>query len=72
MKTNHFAKVVHPTPEQVLEAREAAGLTQKQAAELVHRVAAKRWSEWERGTTHMQADAWELFLLKTGLKRLGG
>jgi len=70
MKAHHFDSIVQPTPEQVLEARIAAGLTQKEAAALVHRVAAKRWSEWERGSMHMQPDVWELFLLKSGLKTL--
>ena len=71
MKKHHFDSIVQPTPEQVLEARTAAGLTQKEAAALVHRGRAVRWSEWERGTIHMQPDAWELFLLKSGLKTQG-
>jgi hypothetical protein len=55
----------YPTPEQVREARMRAGLTQSQAATLVHRKELKRWSEWELGVRRMQPDTWELFLLLT-------
>ena len=56
-----------PTPAEILAARLAAGLTQQQAAEIVHRTERKRWNEWERGARVMQLDTWELFLIKTGL-----
>ncbi|MGZ8317472.1 MAG: helix-turn-helix domain-containing protein [Telluria sp.] len=56
-----------PSPEQMLAARTACGLTQEQAAQLVHRGGRNRWNEWEAGSRHMKADTWELFLLKTGL-----
>lgn len=65
-----FARIVQPTPEQVLAARLAAGLTQQQAAAVVHRTERKRWSEWETNVRRMQPDTFELFLLKTGLKPL--
>lgn len=55
-----------PTPEQVKLARQCADLTQEQAAAIVHRTGRSRWSEWETGHRQMQADTWELFLLKTG------
>ena len=58
-----------PTPAEVRAAREAAGLTQTQAAELV-RGTLRAWQGWEAPAG--QADArrmhpglWELFLLKT-------
>lgn len=70
MKAIDFATIVMPTAEQVRAAREAAGLTQQQAAELVHRDKRTRWSEWETGTRQMQPDTFELFLLKSGLKKL--
>lgn len=56
-----------PTPALLLAARSSAGLTQEQAAQLVHRAGRNRWNEWEAGARHMKADTWELFLLKTGL-----
>jgi len=55
-----------PTPEQVLKAREKAGLTQAQAADLVHASTTQRWTEWESGKHRMSVAMWELFLLKTG------
>lgn len=55
-----------PTPADIAQARERAGLTQAQAAELVHLGAAKRWSEYERGVATIDAARWELFLIKCG------
>lgn len=54
-----------PTKDEVLQARTAAKLTQKEAADLIHTVGT-RWSEWEHGVYHMRPPSWELFLLKTG------
>lgn len=45
-------------------AREAAGLTQDQAAALVH-VDRVTWARWENGTRAMHPAMWELFCLKT-------
>lgn len=69
MTTSHLTR---PTPEQVLEARLAAGLTQKEAAHLVHLSIgrdgiAHRWSEYERGARNICLARWELFLLLTRL-----
>lgn len=55
-----------PTPETIKAGRTAAGLTQKEAAALVHLARAVRWSEYECGTTAMDAARWELFQIKTG------
>lgn len=52
-------------PDQVLSARLRAGLTQAQAAYLVHLSSAVRWSEYERGVRHIDPARWELFLLLT-------
>jgi DNA-binding transcriptional regulator YiaG len=57
---------IHPTPEAILAARKAAGLSQAQAAAVVHRPSYRTWQDWERGRVKMPADAWELFLIKTG------
>lgn len=53
-----------PTPTQVKAARLAAGLTQTQAAALVHWGDQRRWGERERGESVMPPAEWELFLLK--------
>lgn len=54
-----------PTKEQIREARLAAHLSQKDAAELIYRNRPQRWSEFETGAVPMQPDTWELFLFKT-------
>ena len=58
-------KSLSPTPEQIRQARERAGLTQQQAAELIYRTHLQRWSEFERGEYAMSPSDWELFLVKT-------
>lgn len=59
----------NPTPVEVRAAREAAGLTQAQAAALVH-ATARNWQQWEQveGTNarKMHPGLWELFRLKAG------
>lgn len=56
-----------PSKEQVFESRTAAGLTQKQASELVHLGSPVRWAEYENGTRNIDAARWELFRLKAWL-----
>ena len=53
-----------PTPQEIKEARAYAGLTQTQAANLVH-VSLNAWQKWEGGRTKMSETAWDLFLIKT-------
>lgn len=58
----------NPTPAEIRAAREAAGLTQAQAAELVH-THLNSWQQWEAdvGTPahrRMHPAFWELFRLK--------
>ena len=53
-----------PTPEDVLAARKAAGLTQELAGQVMGRHN-REWRKWESGTTGMPEAAFELFLLKT-------
>jgi DNA-binding XRE family transcriptional regulator len=55
-----------PTPAEVQAAREAAALTQTEAAALVGLTSKYRWSEIERGITPMHPAAWELFCIKIG------
>jgi hypothetical protein len=56
----------HPKPREIQFARSNAGLSQEQAALLVHLAAPIRWSEYERGVRNIDLARWELFLIKTG------
>lgn len=53
----------NPPPESIRAAREAAGLTQTEAADLVHSTL-RRWQEWEAGVHRMHPGLWELFGIK--------
>ncbi|WP_126223439.1 helix-turn-helix domain-containing protein [Burkholderia ambifaria] len=59
MNTTHS-----PAPAAIKAAREAAGLTQSAAAELLYKTA-RAWQWWEAGDRGMDPALWELFLLKT-------
>jgi predicted transcriptional regulator len=59
-----------PTPAEIRAARDAAGLTQAAAAELVHLKAQQRWAEYESGENNIGLSTWELFLIKTGQRSL--
>lgn len=54
-----------PKPENIRAAREAAGLTQAQAAKLIH-ASLNGWFQWETGQRRMHPAFWELFLIKCG------
>jgi len=54
-----------PTPEMIRLAREACGMNQSDAAQLVGLGSFKRWSEYENGHRSMDAARWMLFLLLT-------
>ena len=53
----------NPTQEQIREARTEAGLTQTQAAALIH-CTLRGWQDWEHGKRRMHPAFWELFLAK--------
>jgi transcriptional regulator with XRE-family HTH domain len=55
-----------PSKEQVIEARERAGINQTEAAKLVHLSSFTRWSEYERGERNIDSARFELFQIKTG------
>lgn len=55
----------NPTPDEIIQARRAAGRTQAEAAELVHSTAVA-WQKWEYGERRMHPATFELFKLKTG------
>lgn len=54
------------TPQAVRAARDAAGLTLAQAAQLAGLGAHARWQEYERGARSIDPTRWALFLLATG------
>lgn len=58
---------MNPSKEAIKKARMAAGITQKQAAELIY-FSLRTWQEWEGGFRDMHESAWELFCIK--LERL--
>lgn len=53
-----------PTPEEIRQARESAGLSQPAAAALIHSTR-RTWQDWEAGIAKMHPGLWELFCLKT-------
>lgn len=55
-----------PTLDEVRAARAALGLTQNQAAALVH-VDERTWRKWELGERAMHPAFFELFMIKTGV-----
>jgi len=55
-----------PTPEDVAAARDEAGMTQQQAAAVVH-ATREAWKSWEAGRRAMPAGLFELFCMKTGV-----
>ncbi len=52
-----------PSPAEIKAAREACGLTQTQAATLVH-VTLRAWQRWEAGDWPMHPAFWDLFNIK--------
>lgn len=56
----------NPRPAEIVAAREAAGLTQREAGELVHSDI-RSWQRWEAGERQMHPAFWELFRLKAQL-----
>lgn len=54
-----------PSPAVITIARTAAGLSQAEAAHLVHLQAQPRWAEYENGKRRPDLARWELFLLLT-------
>lgn len=55
--------VKNPLPAEIRRARRKAGLTQGEAAELVH-AARNAWESWEQGLRRMHPGLWELFLIR--------
>lgn len=57
------ARPASPAPADIRAARAAAGLTQTEAARLIHSTL-RAWQEWEAGNRQMHPGLWELFRLK--------
>lgn len=53
----------NPSPAEVRAAREAAGLTQEAAGELIHG-SRRAWQDYESGARKMHPGLWELFQSK--------
>ena len=53
-----------PTPAQILAARQAAGLTQTEAARLIH-CSLRAWQQWEGDERRMHPAFFDLFLRVT-------
>jgi len=56
-----------PSPEEIRAAREAAGLTQTEAAGLVH-ASMRAWQQWEAGNRRMHPAIWELWRIKASAR----
>ena len=63
-------KLNNPTPEQIKKSRLNAGLTQAQAAAVIHKKLLA-WQRYESGDRSMDCALYELFLLKTGQIDIG-
>lgn len=64
MTKNEFATYKSPSPSEIKDLRNFFGLTQSEAAFLVH-VQLRAWQWWESGNRNMPVGLWELFLIKT-------
>ena len=64
MKPIKAGTLPDPGPETIKSFRTQAGLTQTEAAELIH-AGLRAWQEWEHGNRKMGLAQWELFLIKT-------
>lgn len=58
------AKAKRPTPKQIEKARLTAGLTQRQAADLIN-YSERAWQEWEAGRRRMRQSTFDIFLQRS-------
>lgn len=54
-----------PQPDEIRRCREAARMTQAQAAAVAGLAGWRQWAAWESGERRPPSQAWELWLLKT-------
>lgn len=62
-KTSPAPPVINPSATEIRKARAEAGLTQAQAAAMVH-ANLRSWQKWEAGDREMHPAFWELFEIK--------
>jgi DNA-binding transcriptional regulator YiaG len=58
-----MAALGHPHPSDILEARKRLGITQTEAAAMLH-TTCRVWQQWEAGKRKMHPAFWELFRIK--------
>lgn len=61
-------KARNPTPAEIRAARVAAGLSAREAGEIVH-TTTRVWQQWEAGDRRMHPAFWKLFRLKLGIEK---
>ena len=54
----------NPSPQEIRQARESAGLSQTGAAAIISSTL-RTWQDWEAGKARMHPGLWELFRIKT-------
>jgi len=59
-----MAATGHPNPSEIREARKLLGITQAEAAKMVHSTC-RVWQQWEAGDRKMHPAFWELFRIKS-------
>jgi len=57
--------LANPLPADIIASRQAAGLTQTEAAHLVCG-SLRAWQQWEAGDRRMHPGLWRLFLIASG------
>lgn len=62
--------VTSPAPEEIRQARNAAGLSQTAAAASIYSTL-RTWQDWEAGKAAMHPGLWELFRLKVATGNYG-
>ena len=62
-RSSRVSPARNPSPGQIRAARLEAGLTQRQAADLIY-ATVSAWESWEQGLRRMHPGLWELFRLK--------
>jgi hypothetical protein len=60
-------RTTDPTPEMIIAAREATGLSQSAAAEHAGLSHYQRWADYEKGRRPIDPIRWQWFLLQVGL-----
>ena len=57
----------NPTPQSIKQLRILAGITQSQAAAMLH-TTSRVWQQWEAGDRGMHGAFWELFRIKLQIR----